>query len=63
MARLAIISNQEIFVAGIRSLLTGAGHHVVYVKVGRSLFADDGFAHTYLGVGLKVLIDPPARQP
>jgi two-component system nitrate/nitrite response regulator NarL len=29
MARLAIISNQEIFVAGIRSLLTGAGHHVV----------------------------------
>ena len=44
-------------------MLHGAGHHVAYVKVGRSLFADDGFSHTYLGVGLKVLIDPPARRP
>jgi hypothetical protein len=38
---------------------------IVYAQLGRSLIADDGFAHTYVGVGMKVLIkvSPPRIDP
>jgi hypothetical protein len=42
-------------------VLHGVRHFVRYANVGRSLFADDGPAHTYVGIGMKVLIDSPIR--
>jgi len=38
------------FIHGVRNI-------IVYANVGHSLFADDGFGHTYAGAGMKVLID------
>jgi hypothetical protein len=38
------------FIHGVRNIIT-------YVNVGHSLFADDGLGHTYLGFGIKVLLD------
>ena len=31
---------------------------IVYANVGRSIFSDEGFAHTYAGVGVKFLLVP-----
>lgn len=39
-------------------LIHGVRNVIVYTQLGHSLFADDGFGHTYLGVGMKVLIQP-----
>jgi hypothetical protein len=44
-------------------LIHGVGNVVLYAKFGRSLFSDDGFAHTYVGVGMKVLIAPSTHRP
>ena len=44
-------------------LIRGVGHHIVYASVGRSLFSDDGFAHTYVGLGMKVLVTPSTHVP
>jgi hypothetical protein len=38
-------------------LMHGVNNVVVYAKVGHSLFSDDGFAHTYIAGGLKLLIN------
>ena len=38
------------FIHGVRNI-------IVYANVGHSVFADDGFGHTYAGAGMKVLID------
>ena len=32
-------------------------HMTLYMNVGHSLLADDGSSHTYIGVGVKLLID------
>src|SRR5258706_8502382 len=29
-----------------------------YVRIGRSLFSDDGFAHSYIAIGIKAVIQP-----
>jgi hypothetical protein len=43
-------------------LMRAVGHSfVLYGNVGRSLFSDDGLAHTYAGVGVKVLIKPDGK--
>jgi hypothetical protein len=44
-------------------LIHGVRNIVVYGKVGRSIFSDDGSAHTYLSVGMKALIQPRDRKP
>jgi hypothetical protein len=45
-------------------LMRAVGHTVVlYTNVGRSLFSDDGLAHTYAGAGVKVLIKPAVKKP
>ena len=31
---------------------------ILYGNVGRSIFSDEGFAHTYAGVGVKFLLAP-----
>jgi hypothetical protein len=38
-------------------LVHGVRHIILYMNLGHSLFADDGSSHTYLGAGMKVLID------
>src|SRR5207247_1277871 len=35
---------------------------VVYTRLGRSVFSDEGFTHTYLAVGMKVLIQPQEKK-
>jgi hypothetical protein len=35
---------------------------VVYLNLGRSVFSDDGFSHTYAGAGIKVMIDTKKKQ-
>lgn len=43
-------------------LMRAIGHSFIcYINVGRSLFADDGEGHTYVGLGVKVLIKPRAK--
>jgi hypothetical protein len=42
-------------------LMRAVGHTVVYANVGHSLFSDDRLKHTYIGVGVKVLIKPDVR--
>jgi hypothetical protein len=37
------------FIQGVRRI-------IVYAQLGHSLFSDDGFGHTYLGIGMKLLI-------
>jgi hypothetical protein len=37
-------------------LIHGVRRVIVYTKLGHSLFSDDGFGHTYLGIGMKFLI-------
>jgi hypothetical protein len=44
-------------------LIRGVRNIVVYGKVGRSMFSDDGSAHTYLSVGMKALIHTKDRKP
>jgi hypothetical protein len=44
-------------------LIRGVGHHIVYASVGSSLFSDDGFAHAYVGLGMKVLVTPSTHVP
>ena len=45
-------------------LMRAVGHAVVlYANVGRSLFSDDGLAHTYAGAGVKMLITPGVKTP
>jgi hypothetical protein len=39
-------------------VIYGVNNKVVYAKLGSSLFSDDGLTHVYVGVGLKVLIQP-----
>lgn len=42
-------------------LMRSLGHSIVlYANGGHSLFSDDGSGHTYVGLGLKVLITPRA---
>jgi hypothetical protein len=36
----------------------GVRRIIVYGNIGHSLFSDDGPGHTYVGVGMKLLIDP-----
>jgi hypothetical protein len=40
-------------------VIHGVRNVIVYAHLGRSLFSDDGFVHTYIGIGIKVLIKPP----
>jgi hypothetical protein len=40
-------------------VIHGVRNVILYGHLGRSLFSDDGFAHTYIGFGMKVLIKPP----
>jgi hypothetical protein len=42
-------------------VIHGVRNVIVYGNLGHSLFTDDGFGHTYAGVGLKVLIDPKKK--
>jgi hypothetical protein len=44
-------------------VLRDVKHIIVYAKLGRSLFSDDGVAHTYVGTGIKVLLAPPTQRP
>ena len=44
-------------------VIRGVGRYVVYGNVGRSLFSDDSFGHTYVGVGMKVLLMPSTHSP
>lgn len=44
-------------------LIQGVGKVVFYAKLGRSLFSDDGFAHSFVGVGMKLLITPSTARP
>jgi len=49
-------SERLVFVnAGV---IHGVRNVIVYANLGRSLFSGDGVAHTYAGLGIKVLIDP-----
>jgi hypothetical protein len=48
--------NRERLVVLNGGVIRGVRNVVVYAQLGRTLFSDDGFAHTYLGVGVKVLI-------
>jgi hypothetical protein len=34
----------------------------VYARLGRSIFSDDGLSHTYLGGGIKLLLQPPGTK-
>jgi hypothetical protein len=43
-------------------VIHGVRNVVVYAHLGRSLFSDEGFVHTYIGIGMKVLIKPPTRR-
>ena len=36
---------------------------ILYANVGRSIFSDDVFAHTYIGVGVKFLLMPKELNP
>ncbi len=36
---------------------------ILYANVGRSIFSDDVFAHTYIGVGVKFLLRPRELNP
>jgi hypothetical protein len=38
-------------------MIHGVRGIIAYVKAGHSLFSDDGFGHTYLGVGLKFMLN------
>jgi len=38
-------------------LIHGVRRIILYMNLGHSLFADDGFSHAYAGAGMKVLID------
>lgn len=42
-------------------LIRGIHNVVVYAKVGHSLASSDDVSHTYVGAGLKLLIQPPNR--
>jgi hypothetical protein len=42
-------------------VIHGVRNVVVYAHLGRSLFSDEGFVHTYIGIGMKVLIKPRTR--
>ena len=44
-------------------VIRGVGRYLVYANVGRSLFSDDGVGHTFVGLGLKVLLTPSAHSP
>jgi hypothetical protein len=39
-------------------VIRGVRNVVVYARLGHSLYSDDGSGHTYLGVGMKVTINP-----
>jgi hypothetical protein len=43
-------------------VIHGVRNVIAYAHLGRSLFSDDGFAHTYIGVGIKVMIKPPKKN-
>lgn len=36
---------------------------ILYANVGRSIYSDEGFAHTYVGVGAKFLLIPKDLNP
>jgi hypothetical protein len=38
-------------------LIHGVRNVIVYTRVGHSLFSDDGFGHTYIGIGMKLVIN------
>lgn len=38
-------------------LIYGVRNVVVYTQLGHSLFSDDGFGHTYVGVGMKFVVN------
>ena len=40
-------------------VIHGVRHVIAYAHLGRSLFSDDGLVHTYIGIGMKLLIKPP----
>ena len=45
-------------------IMRGVGEElVVFGMMGRSVWSNDGTAHTFVGLGLKVLVHPPASQP
>jgi hypothetical protein len=47
-------NNHLLFLNG--GLIHGVRRVIVYTVVGHSLFSDDGVGHTYLGIGVKVMI-------
>jgi hypothetical protein len=40
-------------------VIHGVRHVIAYAHLGRSLVSDDRLVHTYIGIGIKVLIKPP----
>jgi hypothetical protein len=52
-------SDRLVFVnAGV---IHGVRNIIVYGNLGHSLYSDEGFGHTYAGIGIKVLIDPKKK--
>jgi hypothetical protein len=43
-------------------LIHGVRRLIVYTRVGHSLFSEDGFGHTYLGVGVKFMVHTKDRK-
>jgi hypothetical protein len=43
-------------------LIHGVRNIIVYANLGHSLFSDDGFGHTYAGIGMKLLVDPKKKR-
>jgi hypothetical protein len=43
-------------------LIHGVRNVILYARLGRSLFSDDGFAHSYVSVGMKLLIAPSPNR-
>jgi hypothetical protein len=49
-------SDRLVFVnAGV---IRGVRNVIAYANLGHSVFSDDGFGHTYAGVGIKMVLDP-----
>jgi hypothetical protein len=44
-------------------LIHGVRNVILYARLGRSLFSDDRFAHSYVSVGMKLLIASPENRP
>ena len=59
MAAISKGTNNPVFLnAGV---IHGVRNIIVYANLGHSVFSDEGFGHTYAGVGMKVVLDPEKK--